>query len=279
MSHADKPAAVPLAAKSLPGQPRGQRAQGACRLCGRALSALERFRGDVCDAMDCRRRAADAITRAQRACDIDAARASAALAWDDPALATAPVVWLTHHEADLAPPLAADLADLRASLMALEGDAAEPQHTWAAEPAPGTAQAAIGGHLCALCRGRCCRLGLHGKAFLGAGPLRTWLAQQAGATWAEAVDHYMGFVAPEHLDKSCLFHGAHGCTLPRERRSDVCNHFACNTLEQVRDSAAAAPQAVVVVGIVASHSMRSASAVSAQGSRALPDPRAGLQPP
>ena len=279
MSHADKPAVVPLAAKGLLAQPRLVSAQGSCRLCGRELCALERIRGDVCDAMDCRRRAADEITRARRASHIDAARASAALAWDDPALAAAPVVWLTHHEADLAPPLAADIADLRESLMALEGDAVEPPYTWAVEPAPGTPQAAIGGHLCALCRGRCCRLGLHGKAFLGAGPLRTWLAQQPGATWAEAVDHYLGFVGPEHLDKSCLFHGARGCTLPRERRSDVCNHFACNTLEQVRDSAATAPRAVVVVGIVASHSMHSASAVSAQGSRALPDPGGGLQLP
>jgi hypothetical protein len=279
VSHADKPAAGPLIAKGLPARPRVVRAQGTCRLCGRVLSALERIRGDVCDAMDCRRRAADEMTRAQRACDIDAARASAALAWDAPALATAPVVWLTHHAADFAPPLAADLADLRESLMALEDDAAEPPHTWAAEPVPGTPQAAIGGHLCALCRGRCCRLGLRGKAFLDAGPLRTWLAQQPGATWAEAVDHYLGFVGPEHLDKSCLFHGAQGCTLPRERRSDICNHFACDTLEQVRDSAAAAPQAAVIVGIVASHSMHSASAVSAQGRLALPDPRAGPQLP
>jgi len=279
MSDAVKPAAVPWAAKGLPGQPHVLPAQGACRLCGRALSALERFRGDVCDAMDCRRRAADEMTRAQRASNIDAARASAALAWDAPALTTAPVVWLTHHAEDLAPPLAADLADLRESLMALEGDADELPDTWAAEPVPGTPQAAIGGHLCALCRGRCCRLGLRGKAFLGAGPLRTWLAQQPGATWAEAVDHYLGFVGPEHLDRSCLFHGAHGCTLPRERRSDVCNHFACDTLERVRDSTATAPQAVVVVGIVASHSMHSASAVSAQGSRALPDPGSGLQLP
>jgi len=66
--------------------------------------------------------------------------------------------------------------------------------------------------------------------------------------------------------------------LPRERRSDVCNDFACDALEQVRDSAST-PQAVVVVGIVQSHSMHSASVVSAAGSRALPDVRDDLQLP
>ncbi len=280
MSRVDKPAIVPLAAASLRAGPVGMRAQPACRLCGKALSALERFRGDVCDAMDCRRRAADAAMRARRESDIDALRSLAARAWDVPALAAAPVVWLTHHDEDLAPPLAAELADLREALMALEGDAAEPPQMAAAEPAPGSAPAALGGHLCTLCRGRCCRLGLRGNAFLGAGQLRHWLAQQQpAATWADAVDHYLGFVAAEHLDKSCLFHGAHGCTLPRERRSDVCNDFACDALERVRETAAAQPQAVVVVGIVQAQAMRSASAVSAQGSRTLAEARDGLQLP
>jgi hypothetical protein len=271
MSAIDKPAVVPSAATSLRRGPVGVQAQPTCRMCGKALSALERFRGDVCDAMDCRRRAADAVVRAQRESHIDAVRTLAAQDWDAPALAAAPVVWLTHHGTDFAPPLAVELADLRETLTALEGDAAGPPQVAGAELDPGSAPAAIGGHLCALCRGRCCRQGLSGKAFLGADQLRNWLAQQPAASWADAVDHYLGFVAAEHLDKSCLFHGARGCTLPRERRSDVCNDFACSTLERVRESAAAQPQAVVVVGIVESRAMRSASAVSAQGTRALFD--------
>ena len=243
------------------------RAQPTCRWCGRALSALARVRGDVCDAMDCRRRAADLQSRARRAADLDRVRAAAASAWDAPALESAPTLWLRHHDSDVAPPSDIDVAELRAHLMALEGDAPAAPPRDAGE----AAGPAIGGHLCGLCRGRCCRFGLHGKAFIEARQLRDWLAPRPDATWADAVDHYLGFVAPVHLHSSCLFHAEDGCTLPRERRSDVCNQFACDTLEQARHIAAARPQAVVVVGIVASHVLHGAAVVSAQGSRTLPD--------
>ena len=236
------------------------------------MSALARVRGDVCDAMDCRRSETNARARTQRAANLDAERAAAARAWNLPALATAPVLWLRHHADDFAPPQASDIAELRAHLMAMEGDDRGPS------PDPGAAvrepqSAAIAGQLCALCRGRCCRQGLDGKAFLEAHHLRGWLAQRPHATWADAVEHYLGFIAAEHLQASCLFHAAHGCTLPRERRSDVCNQFACVTLDQLRDIAASQPDAVVVVGIVASHASNTAhgaAMVSARGSRTLP---------
>ena len=245
-------------------------AAGTCRWCGRALSALARVRGDVCDAMDCRRRAADAQAAARRAADLDRVRTAAATAWDAPALASAPVLWLRHHDADFTPPSDIDIAELRAHLMALEADEPAAPPADAAESGdPGAP--AIGGHLCALCRGRCCRFGLHGKAFIEAHQLRGWLVQHPGAAWVDAVDHWLGHVAPVHLHSSCLFHAADGCALPRERRSDVCNQFACDTLEKLRDIATAEPDAVAVVGIVASQVLRGTAVVSAQGSRALPD--------
>jgi hypothetical protein len=244
-------------------------ARPGCRLCGRPLSALERVRGDLCDAMDCRRHAADAIAGARRRADIEAVRAAAT-----PALADAAIVWLTYHDATFAAPLAIDVAQLREHLTALEHDPSLPQPADDAQPSAGSAPEAIGGHLCALCRGRCCRMGLHCHAFLRAEQLRDWLAGRPDATWTDAVDHYLGFVAPQHLDQSCLFHGAQGCTLARERRSAICNDYACETLGQVRRIAAAEPDAAVVVGIVRSHALASATAVSAQGSRPLPGPGA-----
>lgn len=251
-------------------------AAGTCRWCGQALSALARVRGDVCDAMDCRRRAADAQAGARRAADLDRVRAAAASGWDAPALASAPVLWLRHHDADLTPPSDIDIAQLRAHLMDLEADApaTPPVHGGAPDD---PAADAVGGHLCALCRGRCCRFGLHGKAFIEAHQLRGWLAQRPGAAWVDAVDHWLGHVAPVHLHSSCLFHAEDGCTLPRERRSDVCNQFACDPLQQLRDIATAEPDAVVVVGIVASQVLQGAAAVSAHGTRALPElPQAQL---
>jgi hypothetical protein len=245
-------------------------AAGTCRWCGQALSALARVRGDVCDGMDCRRRAADAQAAARRAADLDRVRAAAANAWDVPALASAPVLWLRHHDADVTPPSDIDIAELRAHLMALEADAsAAPPRDAGESDDPATS--AIGGHLCALCRGRCCRFGLHGKAFIEAHQLRAWLAQHPGAAWVDAVDHWLGHVAPVHLHSSCLFHAENGCALPRERRSDVCNQFACDTLERLRDVATPQPDVVVVVGIVASQLLHGTAVVCAQGSRPLPE--------
>ena len=66
-----------------------------------------------------------------------------------------------------------------------------------------------------------------------------------------------------------MVHGRAGCTLPRERRSDVCNQFACDALEQARDVAAAYPRALVVAGIAASHELRGAAVVSDEGVRPL----------
>ena len=212
--------------------------------------------------------AAAAFASAAAAADLDAARAAAARAWNAPAVATAPVVWLRDHAADFAPPDATDVAGLRAFLLALEseGPALAPAPDAAAADEP---QSALDASLCALCRGRCCRFGLDGRAFLEPQHLRAWLALHPGASWADAVDHWLGFIGTEHLRASCLFHGRGGCTLPRERRSDVCNQFACDALEQARDVAAASPYAVVVAGIAAPHGLRGAAVVSADGVRPL----------
>lgn len=212
--------------------------------------------------------AAEALAPAGAAGHLDAARAAAARAWNAPAIASAPVVWLRDHADDFAPPDAADVAALRAFLLALGDEAPAPVNSpdlaLADEPL-----SALDAPLCALCRGRCCRFGLDGRAFLEPQHLRSWLARRPGASWADAVDHWLGFIGAEHLQASCLFHGRAGCTLPRERRSDVCNQFACDALEQARDVAAASPEAVVVAGIAASHELRGAAAVSAQGARPI----------
>ena len=228
------------------------------------MSALARVRGDVCDAMDCRRHAVDAR--------------AAARAGDAPALANAPVLWLRRHAADVEAPLESELEALQAYLMALEADAPdEPALVSEDPPAP-----AIAGALCTLCRGRCCRAGLRGKGFIEARQLRAWLAPRPQAGWQDAVDHWLGFVAPEHLAESCLFHATTGCTLPRERRSEVCNTFACDALAQACDIATAAPGAELLVGLVAPEAGDEtvvAVRLSARGSRPLPEPPAADQLP
>ena len=212
--------------------------------------------------------AAAAFAPAGLAGEVDAVKAAAAVARDQPALVAAPVVWLRDHPGDMAPPAAADVAALRAFLLALEGEAAGTSD--APDPAAADApRSALDAPLCALCRGRCCRFGLDGRAFLEPQHLRAWLARHPGAAWADAVGHWLGFIGAEHLRGSCLFHGRAGCTLPRERRSDVCNQFACDALEQARDVAAADPRAVVVAGIAASRELRGVAEVSRAGVRPL----------
>ena len=245
----------------------------ACAWCGKPLSRLAAMRGDACDAMDCRRLATEAVTRRRRAEDVDAMREAAAAAWDMPGLSAAPVLWLRHHAEDVGPPEASDIADLRAHLTALEADdRSRPPHDDEAA-AFGPAANAMAANLCALCRGRCCRMGRQGRAFLEPHHLRGWLAGRPEATWADAVDRYIGLVPAVHLQQSCLFHGERGCVLPRERRSDVCNDFACDELGEARRMADADPAATAVVGIVESHGVRTAAQVSAQGRRPLPDVR------
>lgn len=248
---------------------RGPRDAPACRVCGGALSALARQRGDVCDAMDCRRRAADALTRARREAEVALLRDTAARDWGQPALRAAPVLWLRHHAEAFAPPSPIDIAQLREHLVALEAEPPEPPALAELEPQEPPATQALATRLCTMCRGRCCRFGLHGKAFLRAPQLRSWVDATPGATWGDAVEHYVGHVAAESLESSCLFHGRQGCTLPRERRSQVCNEYACDTLEQLRDAVGDDGDVAVVVGVSAAHEVHHAAVLGAEGVRAL----------
>lgn len=250
-----------------------------CRLCGCALTPLQRVRGDVCDAMDCRRRATDARLRGELDAALDAARERAAAQWQAPRLRDAPVVWLIDHDSALAPVTPAELAEQRAYLMGLACAAEGPDPMPDAIDAPtidGTGTAAApagptaGNQLCALCSGRCCRLGGQQHAFLRGAPLRRWLSRHAGATWADAVEHYLNLVAARHVDGSCLHHGERGCTLPRDMRADICNEFACMPLERVEALGAADPDVAVMVGVARRFELRRAALVSAHGARALP---------
>jgi hypothetical protein len=246
-----------------------------CRLCGRTLTPLERVRGDVCDAMDCRRRATDARLRAELDAALDAARERAAAQWRMPGLRDAPVVWLVDHDKALAPVTPAELAEQRAYLMDL-GCAAEGP-----DPMPDEVDESVdgggaptgptaGNQLCALCSGRCCRLGGQQHAFLRAAPLRRWLSHHVGAAWADAVEHYMNLVPGWHAEGSCLYHGERGCTLPRGMRADICNDFECVPLERVQALSAADPGVAVLVGVARHFEMRDAALLSAQGARSLP---------
>ena len=50
------------------------------------------------------------------------------------------------------------------------------------------------------------------------------------------IDDYLSRIPDVAHQDSCIFHGADGCALPRELRSDVCNNFECNGLLSIRET-------------------------------------------
>ena len=51
------------------------------------------------------------------------------------------------------------------------------------------------------------------------------------------------------MERSCIFHGEHGCGLARELRSDTCNNYFCGPMHEWigRPAATAAPLTAVIV--------------------------------
>lgn len=206
---------------------------------------------------------------------VEIARTRAAAEGAVAGLAGAPVVWLRHHDVRWVRPAADALARQRAYLLALAAAAPGPDLPEPASPDDDVvdgdpAGPTAGNHLCALCEGRCCWAGGRNDAFLRAEHLRRWLARHVGASWADAVDRYMGLVPERHVENSCLHHGARGCTLPREMRSCICNEYSCASLEQVDGLARKNAGVTVIAGIVRAHAVHAVAAVSASGIRTLP---------
>jgi hypothetical protein len=244
--------------------------QSPCRFCGQSLSRLQRVRGDVCDAMDCRRRATDAHRKAERDAALDAARGRAAEQWETPGLLAAPVVWLADHERRLVPVSAAELDEQREFLLQLGCAPEGPDPLQEGADAASGGVPTAGNRLCALCAGRCCRTGGQQYAYVRGAQVRRWLSRHEGSTWADAVEGYMSLIPAHHVDGSCLHHGERGCTLSREMRGDVCNEYACDSLERVDALARANPEVLVVAGIAGHGELADAAVVSARALRRLP---------
>jgi hypothetical protein len=82
---------------------------------------------------------------------------------------------------------------------------------------------------CATCRGACCSEG-GDTAYLTVETIQRYRRSHPTATPIEVLRAYSSCLGQLSYQDSCLCHGAQGCTLPRELRSDVCNHFRCEEL-------------------------------------------------
>ncbi len=85
------------------------------------------------------------------------------------------------------------------------------------------------GTLCTLCRGGCCMEGGdHG--YVSAVMLRRQLDADDGLSPQALLADYIRRIPAEAIDGGCINQATTGCTLPRHRRSDVCNYYLCQPL-------------------------------------------------
>lgn len=252
-----------------------------CRLCHRPLEALDRQRGlTLCRRAACQGRNEAQRIEAERRAMTEAGLAAVQRLHPDPGVQQA--VWLLPYEATLVPAGPEEREALRQALLRRVQEAAlQPSapDAAAALPVPAAADDAAarsGGTLCAQCRGRCCTAGLSEDAFLHDGALQRWLCEHPGQSPAAAVQAYLDLLPDKHVQGSCLFHGAQGCALPRERRGDTCNSFGCVPYRTVVEAVQQQPpQGVLVLRALAGR-LQSAWVVSPDGSaHALPPSACG----
>jgi hypothetical protein len=239
-----------------------------CRHCNAPLDDLAHRRANrVCGAAACRHAEDRArLAQAQQAA-VESARAAARSL--NPQAGQAPVVWLQHTHTAL---VAISDEDRRAHRQALqelatEGRALDLSQLAAPSARDGQAQ---GARLCGHCGGHCCMHGAGWHAFIDVTLLQQVVEEAPGTTLADAVQHYVDLLPAAHVHGSCLYHGAGGCAMPRERRSGVCNGFACPALEAVQDAVQAEPDGAVIALTLERDAVVRAALITPAATRFLP---------
>jgi hypothetical protein len=203
-----------------------------CVHCGQALTALRASLRQVCERPDCMQYETLEQRRAERAAhDADIRRALEARLPPERAQAM-PIVWMRTHEVDLVPlpqPMREQQTQHLLELLetAAGAAAAEPERA-------GTTPTRAEVQICTWCSGRCCRFGKDNHAFITAAHLRRWQLAHPEGSLADAAQAYIDALPEQHVQESCYYHGAQGCTLPREMRSSICNRHVCNALDEVQ---------------------------------------------
>lgn len=128
------------------------------------------------------------------------------------------------------------VADARARLAAGElpppvGPAPDPtDRLWPQREA----EQALLGVACGTCRGNCCRNG-DDHAFIRSDTLLAYLTRFPERGDDEIVQHYLSYIQPRTLTRSCIYQVTDNCSLPRDLRSQTCNRYHCQGLEMIRD--------------------------------------------
>ena len=257
---------------ALPEQP-STPAPTTCGHCGQALGRLAQLqRATHCRSAPCLAKAAQARGAQQQAAlgALALQAAGAALGASDAKPPT--LVFLQPWQPVQVPVTDAQRQSHHAYLLtvAAEGTVIDDTRLAAHSAVDGLPQA---DRLCAHCRGHCCQHGLGWHAFMDLRSLQRWASAQAdepdGATLADAVAHFMAQVPAEHADGGCLYQGEQGCVLPREQRADICNGFACPSLQAVQQATLQDPQAAVVTLAVHAGQAQRVALISASNTQPL----------
>lgn len=100
---------------------------------------------------------------------------------------------------------------------------------------------------CIGCRGHCCQTGST-HAWVAPETIRRLQLENPGITPDAIRSMYRASLGGQTFFESCVFHGAQGCLLPRDIRSDKCNTHWCGDQQEFRRHALAdpAPRAFMV---------------------------------
>lgn len=83
---------------------------------------------------------------------------------------------------------------------------------------------------CTICRGGCCAAG-NNHAYLSATTILNSILNETLISKQEIKARYLSLLPESVITNSCINHTQTGCALPRELRSDICNGYYCNPLE------------------------------------------------
>jgi hypothetical protein len=86
---------------------------------------------------------------------------------------------------------------------------------------------------CAACKGGCCAVG-GTTAYLADIDIQRWRSRNPDVTPDEIIDYYLGMLPEEATEDACMFQGAEGCVLPRDKRNDQCHTFYCKSLKDLQ---------------------------------------------
>jgi hypothetical protein len=108
--------------------------------------------------------------------------------------------------------------------------------------------AQLAGQVCALCQGGCCTKG-GDSAYLSVDTIRRVMALHPQWRPRDVLSAYLDRLSAKTQTGSCINHTEQGCSLPREMRSDTCNHYLCATQKDLHSRLEDAPALLGVVAI------------------------------